>query len=207
MPDTNFNPHIEPDLAHVEALLKSLHPGAPRLSRDHLLFHAGRLSAPPAPWPRRPWFWPTATAAAMLLAMTLAALLTIRPVSLPTERIVYVPTAAPAHPSGHPDSSPALPEFRAASVSERTNTLNRPTALATPRDVANPPEHGPAQAAYLVLRNQVLARGLDALPSPPPQPTTERDETLDELLGPTRPGWLRFRSLDLDAFPTPGARS
>jgi hypothetical protein len=120
-----------------------------------LLFDAGRLSAP-----RRSWAWPCATAASMMLAVTLGCVLLLRPVPQPTERIVtvFVPSPPPI-PSTDETADPPLPP----SISTDTE--------------------GPvSDGDYLRLRREVLARGLDALPPPAPWPTAAPVDDADTLL-------------------------
>jgi hypothetical protein len=99
--------------------------------------------------------WPFATAALALLAAGLGAALILRPAPPPVERpiVVQVPSPEP--------SPPDLSEL-------------------PPDSEPGPPPAG--QPGYFQLREQLLARGLDALPLPPPAPAAGPPSTLDDLL-------------------------
>ncbi|HJT77145.1 MAG TPA: hypothetical protein VJ739_08085, partial [Gemmataceae bacterium] len=109
-----------------------------------LLFRAGQASVP-----RRGWAWPAATGASALLAATLAALLVLRPVPQPAERVIVERVPAPPTERAVPVPPPAPDET--ASV---------------PAESDQPREDGD----YLQLRREVLARGVEALPPPAPWP-------------------------------------
>ncbi|MHB1034625.1 MAG: hypothetical protein ACYC35_04580 [Pirellulales bacterium] len=96
------------------------------------------------------WCWPAATAAMVLVSVTLGGMLWWRPAPETIERIVYVQVAqrAPAPPTVVPDLAP---ESAAPRIASSLGSL----VLG-----------GSIQADYLRLRNQVLVSGLDALPEP-----------------------------------------
>jgi hypothetical protein len=64
----------DPQLAALEAALKTLTPLPGRIERDRLMFQAGQASVA-----RRPWLWPGTTAVMTLLAAVFAGLLLHRP--------------------------------------------------------------------------------------------------------------------------------
>ncbi len=99
----------DPDLTAVEAALASLTPSAGCLDRDRLLFLAGRASRE-----RGRWRWPSAAAAASLLAACLGAALAFRPavrvVVVTVEKQAppdVVPSPVVAAPPDEPDAWPA----------------------------------------------------------------------------------------------------
>jgi hypothetical protein len=131
---------LTPDLAAVEAALKSSSPEPLGPARDRMLFLAGQASVRQAGFailrlPSR-WIWPCLTAASVLVAATLAGLLYVRGGIQVVERVVYVPD----HQRDKTVESPA----RSLSVS--------PSAQSVP------------SAEYFRLCSRVLAQGLDALP-------------------------------------------
>ena len=96
--------------------------------------------------------WPCATAALALLAAGLGAAMVLRPAPPPIVRII--PMDRPVPP---PPTAPASPE---------------------------PADESPAPAGpgYFQLQEQLLTRGLDGLPEPPPPPAVP-PEALEHLLG------------------------
>jgi hypothetical protein len=155
------------DLAALQAALTRLAPAPDGIDLGRLLYRAGQASVP-----RRGWTWPCATAAATLLAAALGAVLLFRPGPQPVERIVVVHDHAP------PDETPVA---RQAPV---------PSA---PPDAADDADQGRNAAASFRLRQEVLARGVDALPAPTPWPAAARRGDADTLLDLPRVGrepWL-----------------
>lgn len=75
------------ELNNLEGALRALKPASPALERDRLMFEAGK-AAGSGPG----WLWPTATAAALLVALGLSATLFLRE---PPERVVYVKVSEP----------------------------------------------------------------------------------------------------------------
>lgn len=126
-------------LATLEAALASLQWRTPSLDRDRLMYLAGQASV------RRPkgalrthragWLWPVATAASLLLAVTLGGMLLVSPREQTIERMVYVPVDRPRDSAGAPGSI-------TASLVE----LSGP----------------PLRTDYLALRSLVLTQGVDA---------------------------------------------
>jgi hypothetical protein len=136
---------IDEGLRQIEAALRGLSPMGGRLDRDRLMYLAGQASAV-GPETRQSatgvasytrFAWPLATAASLLMAMTLGVALIFSPRA--GERIVYVdrPNAG---------GSAAMVSF--------------PSAPADSSHAA-----GSDQDNYLQLRNLVLTRGVDALPA------------------------------------------
>ena len=183
---------FESDLKPLEAALGSLAPAASRIDRDRLMFLAGAASIDatssavtgeilsaakagddcarlPRHWQRRFFatFWPLATAVLLLISIGLGAVLAFRQ---PGERVVYVerqPTQDSQ--SSRPLASSAAPPINAFA--------DRTIASAS------------ADASYLVLRQQVLRRGVAALDSTSksdqrPEANEARNRALlNELLG------------------------
>ena len=83
---------LNPDLAAVEAALASLAPRPSTIDRDRLMFLAGQAAKARD---RARWLWPLSTAASLLVAVGLAALLVVRGEPQTVERIVYVPHESP----------------------------------------------------------------------------------------------------------------
>jgi hypothetical protein len=156
----------DPELKALEAALGSLTPRPGTIDRDRLMYRAGQLSVP-----RRTWAWPVATFSASLVAVSLAAILIMRPVE---------------HPIG-PVARTTMPPAKEA------NPI--PSGLESPRlDPATP--GGPATiapaAGYLLLRQEVLRWGIDNLPPLPVAPTVhDAPLTLDGLLGANSPSTQR----------------
>jgi len=135
---------LSDEVAAVEAALGSLRPATSALDRDRAMYLAGRAAAAagqPTPGPRpRPftWLWPAATAASLLVAATLGAVLIGRGQPQPVERVVYVKVAEPA--------LPAL-----ATIATRPG-------IAPDRDRQLQTRHD-----YFELRRVVLSEGIDAI--------------------------------------------
>lgn len=87
---------LNPDLAAIEAALASLAPRPSTLDRDRLMFLAGQTARARD---RTGWLWPLSTAASLLLAVSLAALLVVRGQPPAIEQIVHVPHESPAQDS------------------------------------------------------------------------------------------------------------
>jgi hypothetical protein len=166
----------DPEMAGLEAALAALAPMPGRISRDALLFRAGQASVP-----RPGWAWPAATAVLGLVAAVLAAVVVLRPVPAPVERVIVVPTKEPALPPPPVDvPSPPAPE----------------PAPASPGGVAT----GQAPMNYLQLQQQVLRWGLDGVPALPETPPPGLPVTRDQWPGaPAEPGPLS-RFLYLGSF-------
>lgn len=118
MPDRENEMSVPPDLGPFADALRQLAPQPPELSRDALLFAAGKAAATPG---RPPWLWPSATAFFAAVSLVLAAFL-----ASPSDRevqtvVVYVPQpapAAPVEPAPPPPEPVAKPKARSADDSE-----------------------------------------------------------------------------------------
>jgi hypothetical protein len=156
------------DLKPIEAALGALVP-ASRIDRDRLMYLAGAASA--VALERNPrigvhrMFWPLAAAAMFLVSLGLGALITFRE---PADRIVYVDRPSAASERSREPSLAALnkniqPQFTAGAAS--------------------------TDASYLVLRDQVLRLGINALNKPSGESsgsphTDDRNRALlNQLLG------------------------
>ena len=165
--DESIRPDDFPaDLKPLEAALGSLLPAASRTDRDRLMFLAGAASVnettatvagnnaslagvgDDAGGLRRRWqqrffgtFWPLATAVLLLISIGLGALLAFRQ---PGERVVYVER----QPTQEAQSSGLL-----------ASSGSPPVNASPDRTIAS----ASADASYLVLRQQVLRRGVAAL--------------------------------------------
>ncbi|HEV2970971.1 MAG TPA: hypothetical protein VGY55_13445 [Pirellulales bacterium] len=170
LPDDEYRSNEFPsDLKPFEAALGALVPAASRVDRDRLMYLAGAAGATipsPARFPRlHRAFWPCATAAMALIALGLGGLLAFRQ---PQERIVYV-----SHPAAGADQ-PTSPFAAQQNEDPEPKIASR---------------SGASDAGYLVLREQVLQRGVDALDVPAPSanganPSDVRNRTLlKEFLG------------------------
>ena len=104
------------------------------------MFRAGQISAA-----RRLRAWPLATAALAILAVSLGAVLALRPAPQPTERIVYVP----------PKVTERIVYVAPPARSSRVSAAQWRTGV-----------------DYIKLRQKVLSEGLDALPAPEPSEVT-----------------------------------
>ena len=149
MSDAN---ELNSELAPLASALRELAPAAGGLSRDRLLFEAGRAAAaiPHA------WIWPVAAGGFAVLAVVFAGLMAAseprtlvvyqdRPVEVRVE--VPVPVEAVADP--HRDPSPSVPEIAAVAQ----------TSPSTPV----------AEARRMVeLRRDILRWGVEMLPTPKP---------------------------------------
>ena len=160
------------ELAAFQAALARLSPTPEGINIARLLFRAGQLSVP-----RRSWTWPCATAASMMLAFALGAVLVFRPTPQATEHIVTVYVPAAAVPTPRPElSSPSTDES--------------PVLL-----TSSVPDGGDGD--YLRLRREVLANGLDALPPPSmwstALPAIDADTLLDMPRGSREPWLLRLK--------------
>lgn len=147
---------LDPQLNDVAAALAALAPQPPALDRDRLLFHAGRASAP------RPWFWRISAAATTSCAVVLAAVLILRPVPTPVDRVVYVQVAVPPPQPAPPKEDVPTPP---------------PPSESEPSE----PAYSWPTTPYTRLEDRLLRWGLDGLAEPSPPPAAP-PETLKSLL-------------------------
>lgn len=143
MPD-DLNP--APDLAPFADALKRLAPQPPHLSRDALLFAAGKAAGAPR---LAPWVWPTATGTFAALSLVLFAFVVSpapQPAVVYVERPVAVAPPAPELAPEPPASPPAPPAV--VRKDDRFDQEARETAR------------------LLQQRRDVLRWGIDMLPEP-----------------------------------------
>jgi|SRR5947209_3521959 len=164
MPDRQDDLNPASELAPFADALRRLAPQPPHLSRDALLFEAGRAAAAPK---LAPWVWPTATAGFAALSLVLAAFL-LSPGSgqnvVYVDRPVYVP-AGPAQPS-----PPAEP-------------LSNSGAMLTSGEKPKPEVETSETARLLHQRNDVLRWGIDMLPESKPSPgNSSSDQTTRDTI-------------------------
>jgi hypothetical protein len=163
---------LDPDLAALSAALGGLTPNAPALSRDRLLYEAGRRAAHGGGHR----IWQLAAGLFAVLSVGLGARLATAP---PRVEFVYV-----AHPSYRrdPERSPAERSREERSPEERSPALR--SGSRRNEGFALEPRGG-----YLRLRDEVVRFGVDSLASPIPRPAGPTP-AVEELLG------LPFGSLD-----------
>lgn len=147
-------PAHDPELASLREALARLRPAPDPIDLGRLLFRAGQASVP-----RRGWAWPCATAASALLAVALGAGLLLRPGPQTVEHVVVVHDKPPPAP---PPEPPAR---------------EQPVPPAVARTTPDEADRGRGAGDYFRLREQVLARGADALPAPTPWPAAARRGT------------------------------
>ena len=109
-------PH-DPRLTALEAALATLQPAAPLLSRDRLMFEAGRRAVRPSR------FWPLATVGSSLIAVILGLMLYLQPGSQVHQNAVPVPTNTPLLET---------PVQQASPPSDNLATTDRPRSWLTP---------------------------------------------------------------------------
>jgi len=150
-------------LAAMEAGLASLQPKPSSLHGARVIYLAGQASVrgtkAGSRISRAGWLWPVATAASLLVAVTLAGVLLLGNVRPPTvERVVEVQVDPPEDSTGQ----------RGPLVAVSAESLGPPLRI-----------------DYLILRRSVLTRGLDALPvaQAPASPEGEAVTPLDAYGG------------------------
>ena len=210
-PSSSADFALPPELKAVEAELAGLRPRTDRLQRDRLLYLAGQasLGGPSARRTAVPgvhWGWPAAVAAVSAVAATLLVMLLSRPAPQIVERFVERPAA-------RADSQ----ETRQGSDTARNRDEHQPIDWPDGQKDGVEPAAEPAssawalsgwlsypagskvlsEASYPYLRDQVLARGIDAWPRPrslPPQESrpTNEPSSYRQLLD----RWLEENSAD-----------
>jgi hypothetical protein len=189
VPSSSADFALPPELKAVEAELAGLRPRTDRLQRDRLLYLAGQASFAGASSRRSAllrvhWAWPATAAVMSAVAATLLVMLLSRPGPQIVERFVERPAARPdaqetrqandtagnrgeQQPVGWPDGQkdgvePATEP--ASSVWVFNGWLSYPDGSKVFSEASYP---------YLHLRDQVLARGIDAWPRPRSLPSQE----------------------------------
>jgi hypothetical protein len=156
------------DLAALEATLAALVPAAPPLSRDRLLFEAGRASVRRARWP---WL---VTALNLAVLLPFGGLVLTRAASPPVERIVYVRVVPPSAPA-QATANPVREASNAAAGGELIQLWPR--------------------AGYLTLERDMIRWGPDAFPEPAPlasapEPPLGFDRPVGTISRPDDSGWF-----------------
>jgi len=151
MPDRQDDLNPASDLAPFADALKRLAPQPAHLSRDALLFEAGKASAAPR---LAPWVWPSAAGTFAALSLVLAAFLIApeAPGGPPEPQIVYVPQ--------NNDVGPTL--------GSRANGITLPSAAEERKVVAKASPEPSETARLLRQKRDVLRWGVDMLPESKP---------------------------------------
>jgi hypothetical protein len=144
---------FDAELTPLESSLARLVPRADRLSRERMLFEAGRSCGRPGR------LWPTLTGLSSLTALVLAGCLLMRPATVIIEErmVVRVKEIAPA-PAPTPAAEPA------------------------PELVEEPDHRALPENEYLRLRDGMLRWGMDALPAPEACTSADTPLTAADLL-------------------------
>jgi len=151
------NERLTPGQRELAEALGALQPADVGLDRGAMMFRAGAVRAR-----RRVRLW---QATAIVLAACTLASLTVRPDPVTVVEV----RALPDPPAETPLVTPAKPARAAVEPPPTATGLFRPM-----------------EGGYLALRNDVLARGLDALPTPPALANAV-PLTLRSLLGDPKP--------------------
>jgi hypothetical protein len=189
MPDRQDDLNPGSDLAPFADALKRLAPQPAHLSRDALLFEAGKAAAGSR---LPPWLWPAATAAFAGLSFVLAAFLLSPsdPIVRYEDRVVYIPQPAAVRPTIADSVEPPLaPKSTAA---QSTEDLEKMRMLQVRRDVFRwgvdmlPDSKSTKGASNLDLAARERTRvwlsppGTYALPSLLPKKPIQKDDDDDE---------------------------
>jgi len=143
MSDRQDDQNVASDLTPFAEALKKLAPQPAHLSRDALLFEAGKAAGTPR---LGGWAWPSTAAAFAGLSFVLGAFLLSSdpPIVQPVDRVVYVPQPAAPHATAPHIDQPEPPKVEKPSPSmERSET-----------------------AKALQMRRDVYRWGIDMLPEP-----------------------------------------
>jgi hypothetical protein len=153
MPDRQDDLSPASDLAPFADALKRLAPQPAHLSRDALLFEAGKAAGAP----RVPaWVWPTAAGFFACTTLVLAAFL-----AAPGESTI--PGGPPV--ANVPPDRLAAPDARG--MIDDGNPIEPPAPATKPKK-AKPDDDSSDQARMLQVRRDVLRWGVDMLPEPKP---------------------------------------
>lgn len=164
MPESTDFMNPTPELVPLANALKALEPATTAISRDRLLYEAGRAAAAP----KLLWLWRTGTVVFAGLSVVLCAVLVSLdhrpPEIVERERIVEVrvPVEVPV-PIPAPSPAPTVNEFVKADVSPSPDAVH-----------------------MLHVRNDVIRWGVDMLPAPRSggnPPPLNRSDDLDRWLG------------------------
>jgi len=185
MPDRQDDLNPGSDLAPFADALKRLAPQPAHLSRDALLFEAGKAAASSR---LPPWAWPAATATFAGLSLVLAAFL-VSP-SDPIIRVVYVQPAAAGRPSIANNVEP--PQAPKTEKPRSTEDMEKVRMLQVRRDVlrwgvemlpdSKSAKGGPSQdvVARRVTNWLDLPPGTFALQAAQPKKPAQKDDDDDE---------------------------
>jgi hypothetical protein len=189
MPDRQDDLNPGSDLAPFADALKRLAPQPAHLSRDALLFEAGKAAASSR---LPPWAWPAATAVFAGLSLVLAAFLVSPsdPVDRYVDRVVYVPQPGAGQPKT-PDSiePPQAPKTESP---RSTEDMEKMRMLQVRRDVlrwgvdmlpdSKSAKAGPSQdVAAAQLRHWLnLPQGTYAYPAVQPKKPAPKDDDDDQ---------------------------
>ena len=156
MPNDERLNDLAPAHRELENALRGLSPASVAISRDRLMFQAGAMIGR-----RSASRWRRATAALLVVNVGLMVFSARSPRETGSTMVVQNP-------------APAL------SIEPR-GSMDVPTTWYASRPAASPTSIASAQA-YVSLRDDVLQRGLSALPSSAAQLKSERPVTVDQLL-------------------------
>jgi len=161
MPENTDKLNLPPELAQIEGAFSSLNPAATGISRDRLLFEAGRADAS-----RMFWLWRGAAVGFAGLSLVLAVLVVFpidrHPTIVERERIVEVRVPVPALPEPpRPSSAPVSDPVR--------ETVQKEPALS------------PEAVHMFQIRRDVMRWGPDVLPESRPVEKLSSDESAREL--------------------------
>lgn len=132
MPDRQDDLNPASDLAPFADALKRLAPQPVHLSRDALLFEAGRAAAAPR---LAPWVWPSAAGTFAALSLVLAAFL-VAPGAPSEPQVVHIYPSTPSHPQAEPDLKPSpAPMVRDRKPKPSDDTIETARLLRQRRDV------------------------------------------------------------------------
>jgi hypothetical protein len=170
MSDRQDDQSVASDLAPFADALKKLAPQPAHLSRDALLFEAGKAAATPR---LAGWAWPSTAAAFAGVSFVLGAfLLSSDPPTIvqPVDRVVYVQQPAP------PEDALPIPK------------THKPESPIAPNSTASVERSEAARA--LQVRREVYRWGIDMLP----EPKTEGGRSSQDMEASRLRNWLGISS-------------
>lgn len=153
MPESINDMNPSPDLAALAESLRSLDPASTTISRDRLLFEAGRAAATP----RLGWLWQGGTVAFAGLSLVLAMFVAFpsAPAQVIVERERIIEVRAPAAPK-----SVEPPSANSQSRGEVVEHDSKPAS--------NDQRFSPESVRMFHVREDVLRFGPEMLPDPQP---------------------------------------